>query len=423
MHSFIFSFHYVSFVKAKTTTMGGGRKSKAASLASRKVSSTSQYSGDLYSTGEGSRHEKDATNDGSSGGRDEHDDDILLQATALTAGLRENVVAKFSKKTLRSMSLTEVLCMLVGVIAVLLISFSIAMAAELAITIHYFEKPTIPSFDALDQRERELTAHHRATSVDPEISSIRANQQGVGRLARVIQRSADPSDHPRYVMIVEEQTATGPNTTTSRAADVSPPSVEYHRLATVRPSFCKDHRSVGFESWSTLQEAVQEANSLSVERFVRWSRYFAEAVDFKGVFEDDSLYYEEDIVLPICPGSRLRARRGPIFINAPNLIITCDGCEVSVGGTHLSFGPHAKNVLIRGVTFRGATTSSLAFYHNGAHVTFEDCAWYDNVDTTGRFGAVADVNSISVVNFSRCRISNSQRGEVPGLASSLLVRA
>jgi hypothetical protein len=347
----------------------------------------------------------------------------------VSTSYEENVIASFSKKTLRSMSFTEVLLILVGAIFVLLISFSIAMAAELAITIHYFEKPTAPSFDALDQRERELTAHHRATSVDPEISSIRSQQQGVRRLARVIQRSADPSDHPRYIMIVEEQlTSIGsaesaPNTTAARAADLSPPSVEYHRLASVRPSLCRDHRSLGFDSWSSLQDAVREANSLSVERFVRWSRYFAEAVDFAGVFEDDSMYYEEDTILPICPGSRLRARRGPIFINAPNLIISCEGCEVSVGGTHLSFGPHAKNVLIRGVTFRGATESSLVFFQHGAHVTFEDCAWFDNAAISGRFGAVADVNSTSVVNFARCHIGNSQRGEAPGLASSLSVRA
>jgi hypothetical protein len=406
--------------------MGGGRRSKAGSLASRKLSSTSQYSGDLHTIGEGSRHERDATNSGSRGGREGQDDDTdVVQATA-TASF---TVARFSKKTLRSMSLAEVLFILVGAILVLLISFSIAMAAELAITIHYFEKPTVPSFEALDQRERELTAHHRATSVDPEISSIRAQQQGVGRLARVIQRSADPSDHPRYIIIVEEQAEPigwaegGTNSTTARSADPTPPSVEYHRLATVRPSLCRDRNSVGFDSWRTLEEAVREANSLSVERFVQWSRYFAEAADFTGVFEDDSMYYEEDIILPICPGTRLRARRGPIFINAPNLMITCDGCEVSVGGTHLSFGPHAKNVLIRGVTFRGATESSLVFFQHGAHVTFEDCAWFDNAAVSGRFGAVADVNSTSVVNFSRCHIGNSQRGETSGLSSSLSVRA
>jgi hypothetical protein len=198
--------------------------------------------------------------------------------------------------------------------------------------------------------------------------------------------------------------------------------VDYHRLATVRPKLCNDHVSVGFDSWSTLKAAIGEANTLSVERFVRWSRYFAEAEGFKGTFLDDSLYYEEDIILPICPGTRLKARRGPIFINSPNVIITCEGCEVSVGGSHFSFGAHAKHVLLRGITFRGATTSSIVFFNHGAFVSFEDCAWFDNAAITGRFGAVADVNSTSVVNFYRCHIGNSQKGEAPGLASSLSVR-
>jgi hypothetical protein len=336
--------------------------------------------------------------------------------------------SSFSDKAARSMSYTEMLCIIVGAVAFVLVSCLIAMAAELAISVHYFEKPTVPSFEAVDKRQRELlTGHHRVTSEDPEIASVRAKRLGLNRLARVIQRSTDPSGHPRALLVVEEVApieTTSQNETkgTQHIMDRPPPLVDYQRLATVRPKLCKDHLSVGFDSWSTLKAAVDEANTLSVERFVRWSRYFAEAEDFRGTFLDDSLYYEEDIVLPICPGIRLKARRGPIFINCPNLILTCDGCEISVGGSHFSFGTHAKHVLLRGITFRGATTSSLVFFNHGAFVSFEDCAWFNNAAITGRFGAVADVNSTSVVNFYRCHIGNSQKGEAPGLASSLSVR-
>jgi hypothetical protein len=211
-------------------------------------------------------------------------------------------------------------------------------------------------------------------------------------------------------------------TNRTAAAIQRPPLIDYHELAKIKPSLCQDHHTVGFDSWNALKAAIQEANKLSVERFVRWSRFFSEADGFTGTFEDDSLYYEEDIVLPICPGVRLKASRGPIFINAPNLILTCDGCEVYVGGSHFSFGAHAKHVLVRGITFRGATTSSLVFFNHGAFVSFEDCAWYDNAAITGRYGAVADVNSTSVIHFYRCHIGNSQKGETPGLASSLSVR-
>ena len=117
---------------------------------------------------------------------------------------------------------------------------------------------------------------------------------------------------------------------------------------------------------------------------------------------------------------------GPIFVNAEDLIIECDMCAIDMTGTHLSFGPYARNVLIRGITFRGATTSSLTFHHHGADVRFEDCYWlynsggivrngpqqqqlggYDDVyggasGSTTTAGAVADINSTSSVSFHRC---------------------
>ena len=106
-------------------------------------------------------------------------------------------------------------------------------------------------------------------------------------------------------------------------------------------------------------------------------------------------------------------------------------CTVDLPGTHFSFGPHAKNVLIRGITFRGATTSSLTFHHHGAEVSLEDCYWLYNsggvVNTrngphanvnghdglmntppgsTTTAGAVADLNSTSTVTFFRCVIDD-----------------
>jgi len=174
-----------------------------------------------------------------------------------------------------------------------------------------------------------------------------------------------------------------------------------------------------------LQDAIQEANRLSVQRFVLWSRFFADSAEtFQGVFQDfkyDGLYYEEDIEITICPGVTLRARKGPIYINVPNLVLSCEGCMIDVGGSHLSFGPHAKDVVVRGITFRGAKSSSLVFYHSGADVAFEDCYWHDNAAVSNRLGGVADINSTSVVNFFRCRISNARNSEI-AMTSSMSVR-
>jgi hypothetical protein len=199
------------------------------------------------------------------------------------------------------------------------------------------------------------------------------------------------------------------------------------REPTILPKQCSDGYTIGFDDWRTLKAAVQEANSISAERFMKWSAYFANVGRSFAAFEDDDLYYEEDVVFSICPGATLRSRRGPIYINAENVIIQCHGCTIDVGGTHLNFGPHAKNVLVRGVTFKNAQTSSLTLFHDGAEASFEDCFWVGNSGIDGKFGGVADVNSTSIVNFYRCEISQGRKisalGNVhPGATSSLSIR-
>lgn len=364
-----------------------------------------------------------ARSDATEGNQGSEKEDALLGVPP-SAGA--NVKISGSSRT--NIGWAELLVALSCCVITAYVSLAVAMAVEVAISIHYFEIPMVPRFDFLEQRERDLNLHHRVTIVDPDLAAVRFQNPGSTKLERVIQRISS-SGHPRTLLLVDEVPRIGKegdnpySNLTASASMAVPPKVDYAERASVRPSLCSDHYSVGYDSWDTLKLAIQEANSISVERFVRWSRFFAEADGFAGTFQDDALYYEEDIILPICPGARWKASRGPIFINAPNLIITCEGCEILLsGGSHFSFGAHAKHVVVRGVTFRGATTSSLLFFKHGAFVSFEDCAWYENAAVTGRFGAVADVNSTSVVHFHRCHIGNSQKGEAPGLASSLSVR-
>jgi hypothetical protein len=165
------------------------------------------------------------------------------------------------------------------------------------------------------------------------------------------------------------------------------------REATVQPTLCSDGVTMGFQDWNTLKAAIREANSLSAEKFLRWNEYFVGRDGQQATFDDNrSLYYEEDVFFIICPGITLKARKGPIFINAENIVLECDGCTIDVGGSHLAFGPHARNILVRGITFKGAQTSSLTFYHDGSEAAFEDCYWFGN-SGNGKSGAVADVNS------------------------------
>ena len=156
---------------------------------------------------------------------------------------------------------------------------------------------------------------------------------------------------------------------------------------------------MGFHDWNTLKDAIHEANRLSAENFLKLNQFMADREDNNSnvqPIDDVSLYYEKDVFFTICPDTTLYARKGPIFINAENIVLECDGCTIEVGGSHFSFGPHAKNVLVRGITFRGAQTSSLTFYHDGCDAAFEDCYWYGNAGT-GKSGAVADVNSTRYV--------------------------
>ncbi len=53
----------------------------------------------------------------------------------------------------------------------------------------------------------------------------------------------------------------------------------------------------------------------------------------------------------------------------------------------------------------GATESSIVFRYDGADASFEDCYWVNN-ESVGMHGAVADMNSTSVVKFYRCEISD-----------------
>lgn len=232
-------------------------------------------------------------------------------------------------------------------------------------------------------------------------------------------------------------------------------SVLLPRKPTVLPKLCPDGRTMGFDNWFTLRDAISEANALEAEDFLRWNKYLVMSL------EDPEL---EEPIFPapdpfvICPGAKLNQRHPPrmsfltwvtsffvpapanhfkpnqnklssIFINAEDITIECNRCLVDLPGTHFSFGPHAKNAWIKGITFKGATTSSLTLHHHGASANFQDCYWLYNsggmvasknnpVGTmnvegnagsgTMNAGAVADVNSTSSITFYSCSIDDQK---------------
>eukprot|EP00527_Entomoneis_sp_CCMP2396_P007259 CAMPEP_0198146724 /NCGR_PEP_ID=MMETSP1443-20131203/31125_1 /TAXON_ID=186043 /ORGANISM="Entomoneis sp., Strain CCMP2396" /LENGTH=468 /DNA_ID=CAMNT_0043810785 /DNA_START=24 /DNA_END=1430 /DNA_ORIENTATION=- len=211
----------------------------------------------------------------------------------------------------------------------------------------------------------------------------------------------------------------------------------YSKIQTERCDFLGPNGDViyGYNDWGTLAEAFQEASLYSAERFMRWNKYFATLDASKSSenqrgnlapiqFQNPMHFYDEDIILTVCPHAVIRARRGPVsFVNSGNIVLECYKCTVEVTyGSHFEFGPHAKNILFRGITLRGASSTSLLFHYDGADVSLEDCYFVDNKGPTKNMGTVADVNSSSVVNFYRCLMKNAPNDRVKGI-TSLSIRA
>jgi len=226
-----------------------------------------------------------------------------------------------------------------------------------------------------------------------------------------------------------------------------------------QPSLCKDGYSYGYSNWFTLRSAIHELSNVYKYAVDRWDHYNAAMSEYERIKfthhskteekqqKQDELTIQPPPQLPqhlidfldippdpfvICPYATLRSKRNfPIQVDAEDIVIECDSCVIDVSGTHFSFGAHAKNVILRGLTMTGATSSSLVFHYNGADANFEDCYWVNN-EGTGVHGAVADMNSTSTVNFLRCEISDMKNplprsvgtsGLPTGFVSSLTMRS
>jgi len=213
-----------------------------------------------------------------------------------------------------------------------------------------------------------------------------------------------------------------------------------------QPTLCSDGQTYGFNDLITLSSAIRELGdayenavhnyqlhrmahkeyeSIMNRRGIKYSNGEQMRMD-KEISIDPPPHlpkYMQDILniepdpYVICPnaylrGSSLNMARNTIHINAEDVVIECDSCVIDSPGTHMSYGPFAKNSIIRGITFKGATDTSLIFRHDGAEVAFEDCMWLQN-DGIGPHGSVVDMNSTSVASFHRCEIGDNQRNHNP----------
>ena len=260
----------------------------------------------------------------------------------------------------------------------------------------------------------------------------------------------------------------------------------------IPPTLCSDGITIGYDDWYVLRDAISMSNAIAAMNFLRWNEYLATSYHSNSgtTIKQDRKDVEPPQYIPpepfvICPGVTLtrkskygwrrfispyywmshlasvatasttsataaikktqqpivhppihhhstnksnKNKLSSIFINAEDITIECDMCVIDLPGTHFSFGPHAKNVHIKGVTFRGATTSSLTFHHHGSEVRFEDCYWLYNsgiqirsvggdgvgspavtMNNPTMTGAVADLNSTSTVAFYRCVLDETKQ--------------
>lgn len=332
------------------------------------------------------------------------------------------------------------------------ISICAGVAAGISISAHYYETQENVDLRWSSHPIAGSSFPQRVTTLDPIIASFNSLHLQDDRddfLRRAVHTS--PLMLNSVLLIAEESlmqvgsfeeevlydlndgTGRNQSETINLQRRPRPPDMSFEKWVKDPPKLCSDGRTIGFDSWSSLKSAVQSANRYSAHRYLRWKEYFDTASKMQApsdnlmmmipfTFDDDSMYYEEAMVFTICPGAVLRAgRRPPIFINTESVVIECEGCTIAADRSHLSFGPEAKGAVVRGVAFTSAKGSSLIFHHNGADASFENCTWSVVAGKLTSMGAIAEVNSTSVVNFYRCFV-NKARGRLAEWTSSLLMR-
>lgn len=314
-----------------------------------------------------------------------------------------------------------------GLLLVGLLSISIGISARLFISIHYYE-PESSHLNVEEDGFGDVSEHllnQRTTLWDPSIA-----RQSIHDVEHDPLRSTLPSDAFPFVQEnplhkdKSERQLKILGGSSSKKKEVMYPRLSYEEMARIKPKLCSDGITYGYDTWNDLQKAIQDANAFSAEHFVRWNEFFATSGDLIALssLDDPNVLYEQEIHLTICPGAKLRSKSGPIFVNAENIFLGCDGCVLEIArGSHMSFGPQAKNVHIRGLFFQGAKSSSLLFHYDGADVFFEECLFAYNVALQKQLGTVADLNSTSFVSFSRC-LMLSGTSDKPGSTTSLSIR-
>eukprot|EP00977_Amphora_coffeiformis_P025618 scaffold20863_cov181-Amphora_coffeaeformis.AAC.1 len=281
------------------------------------------------------------------------------------------------------------------------------------------------SFSALERTARTRQSRKAATAAKFPDNSKRTTIPEQTLLQDMMSSGDD------FLQLVEEPTlkktsdseGEGCARPDKRGVAEKPPNTSFDAFTDIRPHLCGDGKTYGYETFKELEEIIEEINAYSHGRYVEWDSFYERASDtFDGTFDDPALYFDEEIVVRICPKTTLRRRKGhALYINAENVLIECEDCIMEIkSGTHMIFGPYAQEVTVRGIHFKGATETSVRFPYDGAEVYFEDCYFSSNISRGKHIGTVADVNSTSSVDFMRCLMEKDTSNSMA--SSSLSIR-
>ena len=359
-------------------------------------------------------------------------------------------------------SWNEILALFFMLLTFAVCSIIVGVAAGVSISIHYYESPEnldqrliAPTDDLWDNNGRVHA--QTVTSLDPTILTYGKNYYQI-KEERVVHTDASTGMRIALNVVVESpsltydgQFASQANQTQSVEHDsdimehlryvdqLTPPisgrdNVEFWLRSP--PKLCSDSKTMGYDSWMSLRRALNDVNRYSAQQSQHWTTYFTETATSETTssiespsrytkttsnpssyphmvlptFDDDSLYYEEQFVITICPGAFLKAGPYPLIIDTESLTLQCEGCTIDGGDSHISFGSSAKNVIVRGVTFQNSIRSSILLQQNSADATFQDCTWVvRSIESDKRkryilpgLNEIANVNSSSILNFYRC---------------------
>ena len=359
-------------------------------------------------------------------------------------------------------SWNEILALFFMLLTFAMCSIIVGVAAGVSISIHYYESP-----ENLDQRRITTTDNlwdesgrvhtPTITSLDPTILTYAKNYYPV-KEERVVHIDASTGIRIALNVVVESPSLSKDGQFTAQSnwtqsVNDSGGSV-YHRSKKQLtppipgrnnldiwllhpPKLCSDSKTMGYDSWASLRGALNDVNRYSAQQSDRWIIYFAALATSKTssstsssnrytttaqnpssyppqrrmpTFDDDSLYYEEQFVFTICPGTFMKAGPHPLIIDTESVALQCEGCTIDGGNSHISFGSSAKNVVIHGITFQNSLLTSILLQQNGAETTFQDCTWVvRNIESDRRkryilpgLTEIANVNSSSILNFYRC---------------------